>query len=254
MRRWLWLILLVIVLSACGGGIPSLDEAQAKMEAGDYEGAYTDLQAIVQAEPENVEAQFQLGIAALRSGHDEEARAAFKKVLELDPERAAAVHHNLGALAYQEGRIDEAIAEFKIALSSDPDDPDTHYQLGAAYLVQALPDDPTAPVDEAKVEMAIEEFQKALAVEPQKAEALVGLGNAYLFSQRTDEAITQLEAALEIAPEMPEVLFALGQAYAQAGRVEEARTMLQRFLETHPPQAWAQQAQILLSQLEGTAP
>ncbi len=244
------LILLLVLLTACGKSVPALDEATAKMEQGDYEGAFTDLQAIVQAEPDNVEAQFQLGMAALRSNHPAEAEAAFRRVLALDPERSAAVYHNLGVLYYQQGKIDEAIAQFKAALEKEPDDPDTHYQLGAAYLVQALPADPNGSIDEAKVNQAIEEFEQALKVEPEKAEALVGLGNAYLLEGKTEEAIAKLEEAVEAAPEMPEALFTLGQAYAQAGRIDEAKTTLHRFLETDPPDAWAQQAQALLTQLE----
>ncbi len=257
MTRYLWLMVIAVLFITAGGcshAVPSLEEAKAKIEQGDYDGAYADLQAIVQAEPDNVEAQFQLGIAALRSGHDDVARTAFQRVLELDPSRAAAVHHNLGVLAYQEGKIDEAIAAFQTALSSEPNDPDTHYQLGAAYLVQALPDSPDAPVDNAKVEAAMAEFEKALSIDPQKAEAMVGLGNAYLLRQQPDEAIAQLEAALEISPEMPEALFTLGQAYAQAGRIEEAKATLHRFLETNPPAPWVQQAQALLAQLGEAGP
>ncbi len=257
MKRIFWVLMLGLLLAGltgCGSSTPTLDEAKAKMEQGDYEGAFTDLQAIVEANPDDVEAQFQLGMAALRSGHADVAQAAFQKVLELDPTRAAAVHHNLGVLYYQQGQIDEAIAQFEEALAEEPDDPDTHYQLGAAYLVQALPSDPNAPVDTAKVEQAIQEFEHSLAVEPEKAEALVGLGNAYLLEGKTEEAIAKLEEALKAAPEMPEALFTLGQAYAQAGRIDEAKAMLHRFLETDPPDAWAQQAQALLAQLEGLQP
>ncbi len=255
MRRWLGVLsVMLIILTACGTSLPTMEEAQAKMEQGDYEGAFTDLQAIVEANPDDAEAQFQLGMAALRSGHSEVAEAAFQKAMELDPMREAAVYHNLGVLYYQQGQTDEAIAYFKKALALEPDDPDTHYQLGAAYLVQALPADPNAPVDLSMVEQAMDEFKHALAIEPEKAEALVGLGNAYLLEGKTEEAIVQLEEAVKVAPEMPEALFTLGRAYAQAGRIEEAKETLHRFLETNPPAMWAQQAQALLAQLEGMEP
>ncbi len=245
--------LILAGLAGCHASVPTLDEAKAKMEQGDYEGAFTDLQAIVEADPDNAEAQLQLGMAALRSGHEDVAQAAFQRVLELDPTQAAAAHHNLGVLYYQQGRIEEAIAQFQEALAEE-DDAGTHYQLGAAYLVQALPENPAVPVDEEKVQQAISEFERALAMDPERVEAMVGLGNAYLLEMRTDEAIEQLEKAVELDPQMPEALFALGRAYAQAGQVEDAKTMLQRFLATNPPELWVQQAQAILAQLDEMQP
>jgi Flp pilus assembly protein TadD len=218
------------------------------MDAGNYVDAAQKLEEIVDANDENAEAYFLLGVARFNLGEYELARSAFERALELDPERAASVHHNLGALAYQMQDFQTAETEFKAALETDPDDPDTHYQLGATYLVQALPANTMTP-DAEMLTRAEEQFEKALDLAPGKGEALVGLGNVYLLDNRVEEAVEVLEQAVDGNPEMGEALFALGRAYTLAGETEEARATLQRFLEGNPPEVWAEQARQILAQL-----
>ena len=257
-RRLQWigsaLALILLITAGCGGSqtaTPSavdLSEIKTQIEAEEYQAAAQALEEVVAENEQNAEAYFLLGLSYFNLNQYQKARDAFNRALELDSERAAAIHHNLGALAYQMGDIETAEAEFKAALETEPDDPDTHYQLGATYLVKALPANSQMP-DPEMLEMARAEFERALELAPGKAEALVGLGNSYLLENRLDDAIETLEEAIDANPEMPEALFALGRAYALAGQTEEARETLERFLDTDPPAVWAQQAQQLLDQI-----
>ncbi|MGC9399382.1 MAG: tetratricopeptide repeat protein [Anaerolineae bacterium] len=247
------LILALLALAGCGGEVetptpPDLESLKAQIEAGEYQAAVQVLEEIVANNEENAEAYFLLGLSYFNLNQYQKARDAFNRALELDPQRAAAIHHNLGALAYQMGDIETAETEFKAALEIEPDDPDTHYQLGATYLIKALPAEQQTP-DPERLAQARAEFEQALELAPGKAEALVGLGNSYLLENRLEEAIETLAKAVEASPEMPEALFALGRAYALNGQSEEAREVLERFLDTNPPEVWAQQAQQLLNQL-----
>lgn len=255
------LVLTLITLIAAGctsaapiGGTPTttspqnLDLIRMQIEAGDFATAAQGLEGWIAQNSDDAEAHFLLGLAYFNTGNYDKARAAFERTLALDPQRAAAVHHNLGALAYQLGELETAVEEFKVALEADSEDSDTHYQLGATYLVMALPADSLTP-DQTMVEQAQAEFETALELSPGKAEALVGMGNVYLLQNQVQDAIKVLEQAVEENPAMPEALFALGRTYAAAGQIEEAKQTLQRFLETNPPAAWAQQAQQLLDQM-----
>lgn len=231
--------------SSSGG---SLETAQAQLDAGDFQAARATLEQIVASDAENAEAHFLLGLAHFNLQEYTKAEELFNRSMELDPDRAAAVHHNLGVLAYQLGNMDQAMQEFQTALEIDPSDPDTHYQLGATYLVMAFPMGAVEP-DAEFLAQSEAEFERALDLSADKSEALVGLANVYMFQNKISDAIGLLEKAVEKNPDMREALFALGRAYAVSGQMDRARETLQHFLETKPPEVWAQQAQELLDQL-----
>ncbi len=256
-KRWwvgLSLLLVLLLCASCGtqevAPPVDLEAIKSQMDAGKVNEALTALETAVKQEPQNAEAHFLLGVAYFKTGAYEKAREAFNRTMKLDPERAAAVHHNLGALAIQMEDLDTAVAEFQAALGIEPDDPDTHYQLGAAYLLQSLPSDENTPPSQEKLDAARAEFERAWELAPGKAEVLVGLGNVYLLESNLPQATSYLEQAVETAPEMPEALFALGRIYALTGNFERAREMLERCLAANPPEVWAQQAQELLDMLQ----
>ena len=253
-----WLILLGMLLSACGasptapaiGALPSLDSVQAALDAGNYTQAATLAGQLVAADEDNAAAHFLLGLAHFNLGNFPQAQTAFETALALDPTRAAAVHHNLGALAYQQGDLDTAVSEFQQALAADPNDPDTHYQLGAAYLVMAIPQDPFAPPDDTLLAQAAAEFEAALALAPDSVAPRIGLGNLYLIQNDFAQAIAVLESVIADNPNQLEALFALGQAYAARGDFAAAQETLEHFLSLNPPAVWAEQAHLLLAELE----
>ncbi|MCJ7549265.1 MAG: tetratricopeptide repeat protein [Anaerolineae bacterium] len=225
-----------------------LDAVQAKIDAGDFEAAKADLEALLVEGEENAEVYFKLGLASFNLGDYQVARDHFNMSLSLEPDRAAAVHHNLGVLAYQVGDMEAAMAEFQAALEADPDDADTHYQLGATYLVLAFPMGAIEP-DAGRFQQAEDEFNRALAEEPDKPEALVGLANIYMLRNDMAQAISTLERVIEQSPQMREALFALGRAYAAVGDTVNAKSTLEQFLDADPPAVWAEQAQEILQSL-----
>ncbi|HNT73987.1 MAG TPA: tetratricopeptide repeat protein [Anaerolineae bacterium] len=232
--------------SVIGGDI---EAAQAQLDAGEFVAAKATLEQLVAQNDKDAEAHFLLGLACFNLQEYDKARESFNRSLALDPGRGAAVHHNLGVLAYQLGDLTTAVAEFQAALAIDAQDADSHYQLGATYLVLAFPAGALQP-DADYLAKSQSEFELALQSAPNKPEALVGLANIHIFQNRVDEAIALLEEALEQSPDMREALFALGRAYAVAGQNAQARETLQRFLDTNPPEVWAQEAQQLLGQLD----
>jgi len=258
------LVIIIVVVLVLVGGVgaaiyfsnrPSgettetnLDAIQAKIDAGDFEAAKSELEAVLAEDAENAEAHFKLGLTLFNLGNFQPAEDHFNTSLSLDPERSAAVHHNLGVLAYQLGDMEKAVTEFEAALSADPEDADTHYQLGATYLIQAFPMGAMEP-DVERLAQAEDEFNRSLAAEPDKPEALVGLGNIHMLQGDMALAIEMLERAIEQAPEMREALFALGRAYAAVGETAQAKSTLQTFLQTDPPTVWAEQAEELLASL-----
>ncbi|MCU0521501.1 MAG: tetratricopeptide repeat protein [Anaerolineae bacterium] len=229
-------------------GADDLEAVQTEIDAGAYESARVKLEAIIAEDEQNGEAHFKLGLVLFNMGDLALARQHFSRSMELEPERAAAVHHNLGVLAYQSGDLADAQSEFQAALSEDPTDPDTHYQLGATYLIQAYPMGALEP-DETLLQQAAGEFERALELAPGKPEAQVGLANVEMLRGEMTAAIGLLEEAIATSPTMREALFALGRSYAAVGDTVKARTTLRQFLDTDPPTMWAQQAEEILAEL-----
>ncbi len=261
-RSLLWRVIVLalvsaVVLVACSAQrsdleptVDPLDAIRTQIQVGNYDSARAALEELLGRDPDDPEAHFQLGLVYFNLGNLQLAEDHFRRALTLDPARAAAVHHNLGVLAYQVGDNETAVAEFQAALEIEPDDADTHYQLGATYLLQAFPLDASAP-DSELLFSAESQFARALEIAPGKPEALVGMANVYMLRNDMQQAVSLLEDAVTSAPEMREALFALGRAYAAVGEVDQARTTLQRFLETDPPAMWAQQGEEMLRELSG---
>lgn len=259
-RLLLAIIVVVVLVLGVAAGIyfssrPSdvaemadLESIQAQIDAGEYQSAKAALEKILASSSEDAEVHFLLGLTYFNLQDYTQAKEFFNRAKDLDPGRAGAVHHNLGVLAYQLGDMETALQEFQSALEIDASDPDTHYQLGAAYLVMAFPMGALEP-DAENLAQAQSEFETALELAPDKPEALVGLANVYMFQNKLPDAVTLLEKAVEQNPDMREALFALGRAYAVTGQMNLAKQTLEHFLETDPPEVWAQQAQEILAQM-----
>ncbi|AKQ66663.1 Tetratricopeptide repeat family [Myxococcus hansupus] len=84
-------------------------------EAGDLDAARKGFESVVDALPQSLNAQFNLGVIAERQGRPDDARVAYEKVLLLDPAHVPAVV-NLGVMYREQGRVDESVALFERAL------------------------------------------------------------------------------------------------------------------------------------------
>ena len=73
-----------------------------------------------------------LGNIYADKGEYEFALAEFKKVIELDPDFAAA-HFNLGAVYYNLKKYEESVREFEIVKADFPKDWEVYFYLGLAY-------------------------------------------------------------------------------------------------------------------------
>ncbi|MDY6878195.1 MAG: tetratricopeptide repeat protein [Chloroflexota bacterium] len=246
--------LCVLVLVACQGEATGMDDllesGRAHLEAGEYAEAIADLEAAIEADPDNSEAYFLLGQAYNQTGDLMKAADEFRTVIALDPDKAAAAHHNLGVTYFQLQEPGAAVAEFQAALELDPDDPDSHYQLGAAYLVLALSGaDLTTPPDPQLLEQAIAEFETALELRENMPEALIGMGNVYIQQGDYAAAIDTLQRATEQMPDSPEGYYALGEAYARSGDTTGACEAYTSFLTLDPPPNWRAQGEQAMASL-----
>lgn len=241
------------VMASVAGATPSDAEAQYWLGRADYETGQTDralqsFRRVLEIKPDHGLAHFWLGQIYAEQGHLEEARRELGVALLHLTEKAAA-YHNRGAIAYQLGDLKAAISDLQAAVKEDPEDPRSHYQLGAAYLAQAIPASPFATPDSARLEKAGEEFARALELCPGMPEALIGMGNLHLLQGDAQKALEVLNQVLEREPDSLQAWYAVAQAQATLGDQGEACRALEQFLLLSPPAEWAEQAEKMKGQL-----
>lgn len=141
----------------------------------------------------SAQAQFEMGNSHAQAGRWDQARAAYQKAIELDPNFQAA-YANLGVVYYQLEQLDLAASQYQKALELDPDDGDVAYNLGALYLQQALMSGEQP--DPAQLERAVTQLKQAAELSPDLAEPYFSLGVAYQVLGQAGQAIEAFETFL----------------------------------------------------------
>jgi tetratricopeptide (TPR) repeat protein len=114
-----------------GLAIARLNLAIALFNVPDPPAARREAAAAAEVRPDLPQPQYILGLVARAENRVDDAQAAFRKVLALDPADVGA-RVNLGQILLQERRYDEAIAELRAAIASEPYNATAVYNLGLA--------------------------------------------------------------------------------------------------------------------------
>ena len=127
-----------------------------------------------------------LGFVLERLGMPEDATAAYRKALELDPASASA-HYNLGSSLARSGNYAEAEKHLRTALESSPNT-QTYTGLGIVLRQQG------------RMDQAVASLQAAIEADPNNAIAHRELAEALTSLGRMDEARRELERARALSP------------------------------------------------------
>jgi tetratricopeptide (TPR) repeat protein len=236
------------------------DVALDLAKKGQYTEAIAEWKTILQLDPEQSKAEYNLGVALSETGKPEEAVEYLRKSLELNGEDANA-HSNLGVLLIKLGKVDEAIPHLEKALANNPNDAKARSNLGAVLAEKGRTDEAIVQLEQAlqanpqdadahnnlavalarsgKLDEAIPHFEKALEADPNSVELHSNLGRVLAQKARFDEAIPHLEKALAANPNAADLQFQLGRALAAKGRLDEAIPHLEQALAANPKSAEA---------------
>jgi Ca-activated chloride channel homolog len=128
------LLLLTLLIGACGGGSDSLrarnDQANRLFDAGDYQGALDAYQELLAQRPDVDELSYNAGNALHRLQDYERAVVATSRALP--PHQVGlgvATYYSLGNHLLQLGQLQQAYAAYRAALLIDPTDADSKYNL-----------------------------------------------------------------------------------------------------------------------------
>jgi tetratricopeptide (TPR) repeat protein len=163
----------------------------------------------------------QLARSLAAAGNGEEAAAAYRKVLQDNPNSAAALTE-LAELCLARGEPKAAEDLLRRALALQPHDPRLHAALGEArHRQKAFADAETA-------------YRRALELDPQMIAAHVRLSDVLRDTGRLDDAQAAARRALEVDDESPLGHFALAMAHRAKGRMDTAIQCFEQARELDP--------------------
>ena len=220
------------------------------VELGEREEGIKILRQILLEYPDNVDANYWLGIAHQQQSDLERAYPYLKKATALAPGHVVRRYFALG-------QYKEAIDILGDVLTDDPDNVEAIYWTGLAYegqgnlqktefyLRKAISVNPEYAdalnalgyffaENGTNLDEAVDLIKKALKKSPRRAGYIDSLGWAYFKQGKLDEALEQLETAIRLMPESAEIQNHLGDAYMQKGLKDKAIAAWQKAIQLEP--------------------
>jgi tetratricopeptide (TPR) repeat protein len=199
----------------------SFDEAVALHRQGSLDEAASSYERVLEAEPSNFRAAYNLSLLRAQQGRMDEALRLGASAATLDAGSAEALAH-LGGLLLGVGRHREAIDFLERAVAIDPTYAQAHNNLGSALL----------PLG--KIEEAAACYRRAIEIQPRYADAHANLGHALRLLGRLDEAMAHFEMAPAARPDNARAFGDMGNALAEMGRLDEALVAYERAIALEP--------------------
>jgi predicted TPR repeat methyltransferase len=155
--------------------------------AGRLEEAQAGYRKVLQLQPEHADALHMLGVIAYQGGQHDEALSLILRAGKLMPPNAG-VYTNLGNVLQARGQLEEAAAAFSTAIKLAPEDAIAHNNLGNALRFQG------------KTEAAIDSFNRALTIDSGYTDAHVNLAMTYQVMGDDAHAASSYEQAVKLDP------------------------------------------------------
>lgn len=177
-----------------------------------------------QLQPDNLDLLSNLGFAQLNAQMMEGALETYNKMLEIDPLSYDANVH-LGFVFQKEGENEKAIGYYEKALEGRSDDIATMGSLAKLY----------AEAGDSKKSVAM--YNRAIEAskdEGQKKQLRSRLGRSLINDKQWDEAATVYTALVESNPDDPASRYNLGISLTQGNRPAEAVPHLEKVIELKP--------------------
>ena len=142
--------------------------------------------------PADASAHYNLGLIYQQRGQLEEAKASFKRAIEIDAEETDA-HYQLGRIAREEGRLGDAINHFDAVVSrnSEHSQSEAWREIGWTYFQAGQYDDSRAA------------FERFIEKRPSDAEGRYRYGLTLHQLGRYDEAAAEMQACIEAVRTSP---------------------------------------------------
>ena len=171
---------------------------------GRYDVAARVYSRILQEEPDNPAARFNLGLAHLRLKDPARAVTELTVVLEQEPEMAEALYQR--GNAYDDlGNPEWAVADYAAAIESNPDYLQAHYNRGVVLARIGRHRD------------AVAAFDRAIELRPTLSNAYLNRGASLDELELHDRAIADYAAAIDFNPDNADAYFNRARTYYYLG-------------------------------------
>ncbi|MBI2375022.1 MAG: tetratricopeptide repeat protein [Deltaproteobacteria bacterium] len=187
---------------------------QARMNAGEVDGAREAYQRAVSVEPTYPHGHSGLANVLAMMGRTREAEASLLEAYRLAPNDAS-IAYDLGSFFASTGRLDAAIEQLERSLELDPSRVDTHLNLGNARAMKG-------DLDGARAEL-----NAAMKLDPAHPGPRTNLGLLALRSGDLDGARAMLESVRESAPSLLPARLGLAEVYLRTNQPARARAELE---------------------------
>ena len=209
-----------------------------------YSQIVEDFRQVVEFQPRNREANYQLGVIYLEIDRHRLAKEVFENMLSYAP-KYRGIHLHLGQIAEWEQAWKQAIQHYEseAALIQQPLEKGdeiaakTYQRLGDLYYASAL-----------DYNAAKETLEKALALDDTHVPTLLNYANNLFSMDLLGAATEQFERVIQLEPRNLMANYNLALMYEYREKREEARAQWQHFLELNPPEQWRIEAERHLSQ------
>jgi len=203
-----------------------LNAAFALHKAGKLIEATRLYQELLDADPDDFNVLFLLGLVAYHQRSLHEAEYCFGRAAGLHRD-SAEFHLWLGRTLSDLNRLDEAVASYDAAILLSPDQPEMHFFRGAA--LQGLH----------RHQDAVGSYDDAILLKPDYAEAFSNRGTALQAQHLHDAALESFNHAILSNPELPEAYLNRGVTFNVQGRFGDAVANYELAIERRPDYAQA---------------
>lgn len=178
---------------------------------------------------------FLLGRRLEAQGKIDEAVAAHKKAMALEPE-SAELRAELAGLYARQDRAADSLQMAEAALELDPENREANRIIGSVYAAFSDSKQAVRPGEDPAqyATRAIAALEKARRPNTFDVGLELTLGRLYVQTGAHDKAIPLLQRVVADQPGYPDAAFLLANAQQSAGRAQDAISTLENVLEGHP--------------------
>jgi protein O-mannosyl-transferase len=195
---------------------PQINLGKAYLEQGRWDEAIAASRRGLRLDPSLALAHYNIGTAYLAQENWDAAEASYSLAVELKPDLGQA-HNNLGNVFRQRGRYDLAVSSYRRAIELGGDRGPLWHNLATAWL------------EAGRIDSAISAYERAVVLSaPPSVEMYRGLIKAYLSDERLQAARQAVVRAQEQWPQELGLLLLLGDIEAAAGQMSTALSWYRR--------------------------